>query len=127
MRQRDLPECSRCDLADTSLPACPQARNDSLSEKPRGDGPSRFAFQKLDTAATKARAIESLVSFVSRTVARKSPDIYHHFGTAELNEPRVPIGETEAREYRCVRVRRSEVLDAGCQRGEPELFVSPSD
>lgn len=40
----------------------PQARNDTLNEKPRGDGPSRFALQKLDAAATKARATESLVS-----------------------------------------------------------------
>lgn len=37
-----------------------EARNDYISEKPRGDGPSRFAFQKLDTAATKARAAESI-------------------------------------------------------------------
>lgn len=48
-----------------------QARNDTISEKPRGDGPSRFAYQKLDVAATKARASESLVRSPSVPVAER--------------------------------------------------------
>lgn len=36
-----------------------EARDLDIDAKPRGDGPTRFAFQKLSTADTKARASES--------------------------------------------------------------------
>lgn len=71
----------------------PQARDLDIDAKPRSDAPSRFAFQKLTTAETKARATESLAriqgplgSYISKSYWTQA------FNEVRLDNLRYPAG-----------------------------------